>query len=113
MGDGLQMLRVDAPAVPAQMVKLQAAWDKTHKHFTDHAVGKPRAALGAENPVAVFIYRTQPKPALLGTRAVGVLPQPIFRRQALRPRARLRVGPPHRSIPTDPTLPLAARVDIR
>ena len=53
LSDGLHVRRVDAKANPAEVVDLEAFWNRAYQEFVGEAVGKHVATSHIETPITV------------------------------------------------------------
>lgn len=68
--DWLHVLRIDACARAADMVKFVATWDRSHQHLVRNDVREPRPSINSALAIPIRSDRAKPWPAVLRSRAV-------------------------------------------
>lgn len=73
----LHVSRIDAGAVPAEMIELHSLGYWPAKHFPRYAVGTTHAAwLHRDLPIATWVLAGRPDPAIAAL--VDLRPEPLF-----------------------------------
>jgi hypothetical protein len=78
VGDRLQVLRVNALPVSAQVVKLKPFWNRTYSDQIGDYVGLDYLSEVTKDSITVFVQGGRPVPTLVGSSDDHLLPETIF-----------------------------------